>query len=70
MPRPSIDYLNARRAALPASGGARQSRAVKYAPDRELDPLERLELELESSLADCRIRTELMRQQKEENANY
>ena len=38
MPRASIDYLNARRAILPASGGKTQSRAVKYAPETTLDP--------------------------------
>lgn len=37
MPRATIDYMNARRALKPASGGARQSRAVTYAPDRDRD---------------------------------
>ena len=35
MPRPSIDYLNARRALKPASGGKVYSRRVKYAPEEE-----------------------------------
>jgi hypothetical protein len=38
--KPSIDYLNARRACKPASGGSVYSRAVKYAPDYEPDALE------------------------------
>jgi hypothetical protein len=38
MPRPTIEYMNARRAAKPASGGAKQSRRVQYAPDSEADP--------------------------------
>ena len=32
MPRASIDYMNDRRALMPASGGAKQSRRVEYAP--------------------------------------
>ena len=37
MPRPSIEYLNARRAIKPASGGTnyRARERVKYAPDSE-----------------------------------
>jgi hypothetical protein len=40
MPRASIEYMNARRALKPASGGAKQSRAVKYAPDTDRDPFD------------------------------
>jgi hypothetical protein len=40
MPRASIDYMNARRALKPASGGKTQSRAVKYAPDDHDDGYE------------------------------
>jgi len=38
MPRASIEHMNARRAAKPASGGKTYSRTPKYAPDREADP--------------------------------
>lgn len=40
MSRASIDYLNARRALKPASGGAVQSRRVEYAPDDPTDGFE------------------------------
>jgi len=36
MPRPTIDYLNARRALKPASGGKVYSRQVRYAEDDAL----------------------------------
>jgi hypothetical protein len=37
MSRPSIDYMNARRALMPASGGAKQDHSAKYAPDDNTD---------------------------------
>ena len=42
MPRPSIDYLNARRANAPASGGTnyRRNERAEYAPDSEADAFE------------------------------
>jgi hypothetical protein len=42
MPRPSIEYLNARRAIKPASGGTnyRARERAKYAPDTEADACE------------------------------
>ena len=42
MPRPTIDYLNARRASKPASGGKnyRARERAKYAPDTEADACE------------------------------
>ena len=36
MPRASIDYLNARRAAKAAAGGTTYDRDCRQAPDREL----------------------------------
>jgi DNA-binding transcriptional regulator YdaS (Cro superfamily) len=42
MPRPTIDYLNARRALKPASGGKVYSRKVKYAEDENIRVLQRL----------------------------
>ena len=38
MPRPTIDYLNARRALKPASGGKVYSRKAKYAPEKNFPP--------------------------------
>jgi DNA-binding transcriptional regulator YdaS (Cro superfamily) len=40
MPRPTIDYLNARRALKPASGGKVYSREVKYAPEENLSHMD------------------------------
>ena len=45
MPRPAIDYLNARRALRPASGGKVYSRKAKYAPEEKCPPLSQEELE-------------------------
>ena len=42
MPRPTIDYLNARRASKPASGGKVYSREVRYAEDDGIRVLQRL----------------------------
>lgn len=70
MSKASIEYMNARRALLPASGGATQSRAVKYAPECELEPCERLELETESAWSDYRIRADAMWQQIFERFGY
>jgi hypothetical protein len=63
MPRPTIEYLNARRALMPASGGAKQDHSAKYMPDRELDICGRTELECESAWSDYRIRADVMWQQ-------
>lgn len=60
MPRATIDYLNARRALKPASGGANQSRAVKYAPVNELELEEQTELQVDSAWSDYRIQSEAM----------
>jgi hypothetical protein len=70
MPRASIDYMNARRALKPASGGATQSRTVKYAPDCKLDPHDLLELQIDSAWSDHRIRAEAMWQQIFERFGY
>jgi DNA-binding transcriptional regulator YdaS (Cro superfamily) len=42
MPRPTIDYLNARRASKPSSGGKVYSREVRYAEDDGIRVLQRL----------------------------
>jgi hypothetical protein len=42
MPRPTIDYLNARRASKPANGGKVYSREVRYAEDDGIRVLQRL----------------------------
>ena len=42
MPRPTIDYLNARRALKPASGGKVYNREVRYAEDDGIRVLQRL----------------------------
>src|SRR5262245_9773135 len=42
MPRPTIDYLNARRASKPASGGKVYSRKIRYAEDDNIRVLQRL----------------------------
>ena len=42
MPRPTIDYLNARRASKPANGGKVYSREVRYAEDDSIRVLQRL----------------------------
>jgi DNA-binding transcriptional regulator YdaS (Cro superfamily) len=42
MPRPTIDYLNARRALKPANGGKVYSREVRYAEDDGIRVLQRL----------------------------
>jgi hypothetical protein len=61
MPRPSIDYLNARQAHMPASGGrnyARQDRMVNAAAERErlarLDAFERIREMAHARFADMR----------------
>src|SRR5262245_39038662 len=42
MPRPTIDYLNARRASKPANGGKVYSRKIRYAEDDNIRVLQRL----------------------------
>ena len=42
VPRPTIDYLNARRASKPANGGKVYSREVRYAEDDGIRVLQRL----------------------------
>jgi DNA-binding transcriptional regulator YdaS (Cro superfamily) len=42
MPRPTIDYLNARRASKPANGGKVYNREVRYAEDESIRVLQRL----------------------------
>ena len=63
--RPTIEFLNARRALLPASGGTNYKlrETAKYAPDCELDPIERTELEHDSAWRMYHIRAEAMWQQ-------
>jgi hypothetical protein len=40
MPCATIEYMNARRAHKPASGGAQQNHRVEYCPDDQLEPAE------------------------------
>jgi hypothetical protein len=78
--RPTIDYLNARRALKPASGGTKQTDDSKSAQDRrrydeccrdaQLDLCERTELECDSAWSDFRIRQEVMWQQIFERFGY
>ncbi len=63
MPRPTIDYLNARKALLPAGGGKTYSRETEYCPDNQLDLCEQTELLVDSLWSDYRIRAEVMWQQ-------
>lgn len=56
----SIDYLNARKALKPASGGKTYGRAVEYCPDSQLDVCEQTELKVDSLWSDYRIRAEVM----------
>ena|SRR5215469_6778905 len=58
MGRPSIEYLNARRAAKRASGGTKQATEAKYAPQEVLTPEEITEQKVESQWADQRIAQE------------
>ena len=55
MSRATIDYLNARKAAKAASGGKTYSRETEQTPDRELDPIELTECQMESAWSDYRI---------------
>ena len=62
MPTHSIDYLNARRAALPASGGtnyARRDRAFNYmaqrARDAEMDQIDLLHEQVKSVFRDFQL---------------
>lgn len=59
--RDMIAYMNARRAAKPASGGAKQDYSVQYAPDSELDPIEQTAAIAETLCADMHIAVEAMR---------
>ena len=61
MPRATVDYMNARRALMPASGGKTYDRAVEYCPDAELDPITLTELQCDSACADMHIAVEAMR---------
>lgn len=58
MPLHSIDYLNARRDAKPASGGrnylTKRNPVDERAQYAELDPLERAHLDIERTFADFR----------------
>jgi len=61
MPRPSIDYLNARQACFPTSGGrnyAKYDRTVNIAAERErfsdLDQFERIRERANARFADMR----------------
>jgi hypothetical protein len=58
MGRPSIEYLNARRAAKPASGGTTYAREATYAPESALTPEEITEQKVETMWADQRIAQE------------
>jgi hypothetical protein len=66
MSKPTIDYLNARKAALAASGGSKHkghrylSDAPAYCPDSDLDINELTEQRVESAWCDYRIRAETM----------
>jgi|SRR5215831_323546 len=60
MGRPSIEYLNARRAAKPVSGGTKQATEVKYAPESALTPEEITAQKIESQWSDQRIAQEVM----------
>jgi hypothetical protein len=70
MARASIDYMNARRALLPAGGGKTYSRETEYCPDRDLDLCERTEMQIASAWSDHRIRQEIMWQQIFERFGY
>ena len=50
--KPTIEYLNARKAIKAASGGAKQDCSAKYLPDRDLDLCERTELQCDGA---CRV---------------
>lgn len=58
--KPTIDYLNARRACLPASGGKTYARTTRFAPDTDLDLWERTDAMVESAWSDYRINAEIM----------
>jgi hypothetical protein len=53
MPRPSIDYLNARRALMPASGG-KTYRNTNRRNDNDLDPYEQIMLRVDSVFREFR----------------
>lgn len=58
MPRDMIAYMNARKAAKAATGGAKQNQTVKYCPDNQLDCWELLEHKVESAWSDLRINSQ------------
>jgi hypothetical protein len=58
MPRPTIDYLNARRDAKGATGGTTYSRECKHAPDHELDCWEYIEQQTASKWSDLAINSQ------------
>jgi len=60
MGRPSIEYLNARRAAKRTSGGTKQVTEAKYAPQEALTPEEITAQKVESQWSDQRIAQEVM----------
>jgi hypothetical protein len=59
MSRPTIDYLNARKACKAASGGKTYSRETEYCPDSQLDIWEQTERKIESAFADLNLKTEV-----------
>ena len=58
--RPTIEYLNARKAIKVASGGAVQDRTAKYLPDRDLDLCERTELQCDDACRVMQLRNDVM----------
>jgi hypothetical protein len=60
MSRPTIEYLNARAALKPASGGKTYSRTAEYCPDSQLDLSERTEMQVDSLWSDYRINADAM----------